>query len=118
MTDSPVKKNKKNSVKMIILIALLAMIALIVAWHVIFPLLGMSLAISADVLAIAIGTVIMICVTSLLFFIFTGIGIIIFGVIVFIWALLAAILFPLIFPIIIPMLLVMLVIWLLIRKPT
>lgn len=119
MVDSPVKQNKKNDTKFIILIALLAMVALIIAWHIVFPLLGMSIGITADVLAIAIGAIIMICVTSLLFFVFTGIGIIIFGVVVFIFALLASLLFPLLFPIIMPMLLVMLVIWLLVsRKPT
>lgn len=116
MTDSPVKKNKSGKTKMIILTTLLVMIGLIVAWHIIFPLLGMSIAITADMLAIAVAAIVMICVTSLLFFVFTGIGIIILGVFVFMFALLSAILFPLLFPIIVPMLLVMLVIWLLVRK--
>lgn len=116
MSESPVKENKKNSTKTIILAALLTMIVLIVAWHFIIPIIGVSFMASAALVEIAIAIIVLLCITTLLFFVFTGIGIIILSTIVFMMALAASLLFPLLFPIIIPVLLVMLVIGKIVRR--
>jgi len=53
---------------------------------------------------------------DLLFFIFTGIGIFLFGIFAVAWAIGVMIVFPLLFPIIIPVLLVMLIIGFIARR--
>lgn len=119
MTQSSVKKNKKNeksSLKKVVLIALFMMLFLLVAWHLLFPLLGISIVISESLLGIAIASIVLMCIATLLFFIFTGIGIIILWVGMFIWTLLAIALFPLLFPVLVPILLLMFVVGWAVRK--
>lgn len=110
MTQHTVKKNKKLGAKKVILFTLLLMLVLVAAWHLLLPLMGISMAITASVWGIAIATVVMLCIATLLFFVFTGIGIFILGIFVFVWTILAIALFPLLFPVLIPVLLLMLVV--------
>lgn len=116
MTNQPVKENKNDVIKMIVLTALLFILISIIAWHFILPLLGMAVAISASLWSIAVATVILICIATLLFFIFSGIGIFILGLFVFGWTILAIVFFPLLFPILVPILLLMLVVGLIARN--
>ncbi len=116
MTQDTVKENKNNSSRKIVLLTLLIMLLLVVAWHVLLPILGITIALTASIWGIAIATIVLICVATLLFFIFTGIGAIVLGVFVLAWSILAIVLFPLLFPILIPVLLLMLVIALLTRN--
>ncbi|MCX7121437.1 MAG: hypothetical protein NTZ67_06655 [Gammaproteobacteria bacterium] len=108
--------NEKSTFKRIVLITLGVMLGLLIAWHFIFPLLNISVDITADILGVAVGSVVIICVATLLFFIFTGIGVFILGLGVFIWTMLMIALFPLLFPILIPLLLLMFVIGLIAKK--
>lgn len=108
MSHTPVKKNDK--LKIAILFSLLVMIGLIVAWHLALPLLGISIAITGAIWGIAVATVVLLCIATLLFFIFTGVGIFILGFFVCAWTLAAIIVFPLLFPILLPILLVMVLI--------
>ncbi len=110
MAQHTVKKNKKMGPQKIILFTLLLMLILVFAWHLLLPILGISMAITASVWGVAIATIVLICIATLLFFIFTGIGIFILGVFVFVWTMLAIFLFPLLFPLLIPILLLMLVV--------
>lgn len=116
MTNTPVKENKNGALKKVILFTLLAMLILVAAWHLFLPMLGITVAISAGIWSIAVATIVLICIATLLFFIFTGIGAIILGVFVFGWTILAIALFPLLFPVLIPVLLLMLVVGLIARK--
>ncbi|OGT48462.1 MAG: hypothetical protein A3E82_03960 [Gammaproteobacteria bacterium RIFCSPHIGHO2_12_FULL_38_11] len=122
MTEHSVKQNKgsqmgeKSAFKKTVLIILGVMLALLVAWHFVFPLLNISMNVTADILGVAVGSIVIICVATLLFFIFTGIGIFILGVGVFIWTILTIALFPLLFPILIPVLLLMLMVGLIAKK--
>jgi hypothetical protein len=116
MRDEPVKENKNSTTKTVILITLLIMLGLVAAWHFFLPMLGITLAVSAGVWGVAIASVVLICVATLLFFIFTGIGAFILGLFVFVWTVLAIVLFPLLFPVLIPILLLMLVVALIARK--
>ena len=116
MTQQSVKENKNSTFKKTILITLLVMLALVGAFHILMPLLGITLAITASIWSIAIVTIVMLCVAALLFFILTGVGAFVLGIFVFVWTVLAIILFPLLFPILIPVLLLMFVIGLITRK--
>ena len=71
MTQSTVKKNKKWGPKKIILFTLLLMLMLVFAWHLLLPILGISMAITTSVWGIAIATIVLICMATLLFFVFT-----------------------------------------------
>lgn len=86
------------------------MILVLILWHVLLPLLGITIAITTGIWGVAIITTVLICISTLLFFIFTGVGIFILGAFVFAWAVLAIILFPLLFPIVLPVLLLMFVV--------
>ena len=116
MTQQPVKQNKNERFKAVILISLVIMLALVIAFHLLLPLLGISIALSAGIWGVAVASIVLMCVATLLFFIFTGIGIIILGVFVFIWTILAIVFFPLLFPVLIPILLLMFVIGLMMRN--
>ena len=120
MTSSSVKKNKSKTqpkpAKKIILISLCVMLGLLIAWHLLFPLLGLSVEITTNMLGIAIATILLICIATLLFYILTGIAVLMLGLGVFIWTILAIIFFPLLFPILIPILLLMFVIGLIAGK--
>lgn len=116
MTQPPVKENKNSPLKKTILITLLVMLALVGAFHVLLPLLGIAIAITAGIWSVAVITILVICISTLLFFLLTGGGAFILGIFVFIWTVLAIVLFPLLFPILIPVFLLMLVIGLITRK--
>lgn len=109
------KKLPSDSRKKNVLIVLLLMLILLLSFHLLFPLLGISLVISATIWGVAIATIFLICVATMLFFLFSGVGIFILGLIVLGWTLIAIILFPLLFPIVIPVLLLMLLIGLISR---
>lgn len=115
MTNTTVNNNDKTNtknatLKKIILVSLALMIITLIVWHIVMPLLGITIAITTGIWGVAILTTVLICVSTLLFFIFTGVGIFILGAFVFAWTVLAIILFPLLFPIVLPVLLLMLVV--------
>lgn len=116
MTRPTVKKNENKKLKMTILVTLAIMLVLVIAWHLILSMLGITIALSAGLWGVAVITTVLICVATLLFFIFTGIGVFILGIFVFAWTALAIILFPLLFPIMIPLLLLMFIIGLIANK--
>lgn len=114
MTHTPVKKN--NRINIAILSTLLIMLALIVAWHLMLPLLGITIAVTGAIWGVAVATIVLLCVATLLFFIFTGLGVFVLGFFVFAWTLAAMILFPLLFPLLLPVLLVMILIGIISRN--
>ena len=119
MSPKPVKKQSiyHNPMKMIVLTALALMLIMILTWHLLFPILGLSMiALTAGVWNIAIATIVIICVAALLFFVVTSIGMIVLSVFVMIWTMVAIVLFPILFPIVLPALLLMLVIGLILKR--
>lgn len=116
MEQEPVKKNKSKTLKNAILITLIVMLVVLAAWHFMLPLLGITIAVSAGLWSIAVTSIVLICVATLLFFIFTGIGIFILSAFALIWTVIAIILFPILFPILIPVLLLMFLIGYLMRN--
>ena len=116
METPAVQNDKKSASKTIILTVLAVLVISLVVWHLLLPLLGISIIVTGSVWAVAVGTVALICVVSLLFFVFTGIGILLLSIGVLIWTILAIVLFPLLFPILLPALLLMLMVGYLLRK--
>lgn len=110
MAPKDIKKAKNGTFKTIILTVLVIMLISLIAWHVMLPLLGITIAITSGIWGIAVGMIALICAASLLFFIFTGVGILIFGLFVAICGILSIFLFPFLFPILLPALLLMFVI--------
>lgn len=87
---------------MLILILLFA-----IGGHFLFPVVGAALAITAGVWAILVGAVAMISIAIVLFFCFSGAGIVVTGLLAFLGAIIAIVLLPLLLPILLPLLLVM-----------
>src|SRR3990167_5321378 len=99
-----------NSNKNVIIILLIAMLVLVTGFHLLLPLFGIALAVSAGMWATAISSVVVLCVASLLFFVFTGIGILVTAIFAGLIGIVSIILFTLLFPLLIPLLLLMAVI--------
>jgi hypothetical protein len=110
MTQPTVKKNNRFISKTAVLITLLVMLVLVIAWHIVLPLLGISIVISAGVWGVAVTSIVLLCVCTLLFFLFTGIGVFVVGFFALVWTAIAIILFPLLFPVLVPILLLMVLI--------
>lgn len=96
--------------------AIVIILVLVIGWHFLLPLLGLSIALTAGVWSVIVGTVTALCIAILLFFVFTGVGIFILGLLAFIWGIVAIILFPIIFPIVVPLLIILLFISFLKRR--
>lgn len=102
------KKTNKSISKGIILTALFIILAAILLWHFFFPILGIAIGMTALVWGIAVSTSVLIVVLTLLFFLFTGIGIIVLSIVGVVGFLLAIIIAPVIFPILLPLVVLML----------
>ena len=94
----------------IVLFALLLMFIAIISWHVFIALLGGAFVIGATAWGVVVGSVFAMCVGILLLFLFTGIGILLLGLIAAIWTIVAIALFPVLFPILAPIFIIFLVI--------
>jgi len=122
MSPKSVKKHSShhNPLKTTILVTLAVMLVLIVAWHILLPLLGISLvaatALTAGIWNFAVATIVILCVATLLLFLFTGLGMLVIAIGAFIWTLVAIALFPIVFPIVLPALLLMLAIGFILSK--
>jgi hypothetical protein len=93
-----------------VLFALLLMFIAIISWHVFIALLGGAFVIGATAWSVVVGSVFAMCVGILLLFLFTGIGILLLGLIAAIWTIVAIALFPVLFPILAPIFIIFLVI--------
>jgi len=99
-----------------LLFTLLALVVVIIGWHLFFPFLGALIVFTAGAWAALIVSVVILCVAILLAFVFAGAGIFIFGIIAFIWVILAITLFPIIFPVVAPLFIIFLFISYFCRK--
>lgn len=101
-----------------LILSIVILIALVVGWHLIFPILGGVIAITATAWIFIVGSIAAFCIAILLLFIFTGVGIFVLGIFALIWTVIAVVLFPFLFPILIPLFIIFLFISLLRRKQT
>lgn len=109
---------KKKSFKKALLIALIVMVVLLLGWHLIFPILGIAIAITAVAWGILLASIVLLAVGTLLFYIFTGAGIFVICLLGLIWVIGALVAFPFLFPILIPLLIILLFIGFVRRKET
>ncbi len=92
----------------LLLIALILLIA--IGGHFLLPVLGAAVIASSALWGILLATVIIFSVGVLLFFVFSGIGVLIICIIAFILTILGLIFFPIMFPLLIPLFIVFIVI--------
>lgn len=90
----------------ILALVLATILALYVSLHLLFPILGAMLPITVGIWSFLIAAVAVFCITILLLFVFTGFGVILLGVLSFIWMVLAVIVFPVLLPILLPLFIV------------
>lgn len=91
-----------------IFFALLILLAAILIWHILFPLIGVSIGLTAAAWGFVVATVVILCSAILFFFLLHGLGVIILTIICAIWTIIAISLFPILFPILIPVLIILL----------
>lgn len=102
----------KKSTSKALWIALILIAILLLSWHFILPALGIAAVATVGVVAgawgIAIAMIVLLCVGGLLFFIFTGIGIMIISILAVVGVIIAIILSPVLFPLLVPILILLL----------
>ncbi len=87
-----------------IAISLLVLFALVLAWHLVFPIAGGVIALTSGIWSFIVASIVMICATIFMLFLFTGLGILLLGLFVFFWIVIGIALFPILFPILVPLL--------------
>ena len=91
-----------------LIMSILILLVLVVGWHLLFPLMGGVIAITATAWLVIVGSIAAFCIGILLLFIFTGVGIFIMGLLALIGTVVAIVLFPILFPILLPLFVVFL----------
>ncbi len=92
----------------LLLIILILLIA--IGGHFLLPVLGAAVVASSALWGILLATVVIFSVGVLLFFVFSGVGVIIICIAAFVLTILGLVFFPIMFPLLIPLFIVMLVI--------
>ena len=110
MHPTPSKKDKNGSENNVVIITLLIMILLLLGFHLLLPILGLTIAVSANMWGITITAISITCVATLLFFILTGMAVLMVALAVAFVVILTIALFPILFPLLVPLLLLMLAI--------
>ena len=91
-----------------VVIALILMILFVLTWHWLIPFTVATVALSVVSVGLVISiAVALMCVATLLFFIFSGIGALILGAFALVGVIVGVILFPFLLPILIPLAIVM-----------
>lgn len=101
-----------------LILTIVILLALVIGWHLIFPILGGVIAITATAWLVIIGSIVAFCIGILLLFILTGAGIFVLAIFVLIGMIIAVVLFPILFPILIPLFILFLFISYLRRRQT
>ena len=107
MTDSNTPE-KNSTLKKALLIALISMLVLLVAWHLFLPMLAITVAVTAAVWAVMVISVVLVASVVLLFYVFSGVGILILCALSVAWIIFAIAFFPIVFPLLIPLLILLL----------
>jgi hypothetical protein len=100
----------------IVIATLLVILAIVVGFHILLPLLGITIAISAAMWGFAISAIVVISVAILLFFLMTGLALFFIALLAAIFVLVGIIVFPLLIPVLAPLLLLMVAVAVMIKK--
>ncbi len=84
--------------------------ALVLGWHIIFPIIGGAIVLTAFVWFFMLGAILLFGIATMLLFIFTRTGVILLAGVLFALYVVSVILIPVLFPILIPLLIIFLVI--------
>lgn len=101
-----------------LILTIIILLALVIGWHLIFPILGGVIAITATAWLVIVASIVAFCIAILLLFILTGAGIFILAIFALIWIIVAVVLFPILFPILVPLFILFLFISYLRRRQT
>ena len=101
---------KKKGPKKALVIALVLMLLLLAGWYLILPVLGVAVVLTVAVWGVVLATVILFVLGILLFYLFTGVGILIICILGLVWFIGALVFFPFLFPLLLPLLILLLVI--------
>ncbi len=101
-------QNDGLSVKGALLTAVILILVLVIGWHLLFPMLGIAVVVTATAWALIVATVTLFSLSILLFFIIPGMLVFVLCVIGFVWLLISLVLFPFLFPFLIPLFVIML----------
>lgn len=98
-----------------IFIAILLILLLVIGWHLLIPVLGLTLAFTGALWGVIVASIAALIICIILIFVITGFGVFIIGGLAVIWTVVAIILFPVIFPLLVPILILLLLIGFLFR---
>lgn len=90
----------------VFIIALVLLFAL--GGHFILAMLGAAVAVSAGLWAAIVGSIIIFCVAIPLFFLFSGVGVMLVVLFALLWTVIAIIAFPILLPIVLPLFVILL----------
>lgn len=106
MDDQPKRKRSALAVAL----AIVLIVLLVIGWQFILPALGVAVAVTGAVWGVMIGSVAILAIGSLLFFVMTGVGVFILGLLMLIGAAIVVALFPILFPLLTPLVVLLLII--------
>lgn len=90
------------------LFTLFIILALVIGWHLIFPIMGGVIAITATIWFALLASIVVFCIAVMMLFALTGFGIVAICVFFAVWTGVAVVLFPVIFPILLPLFIIFL----------
>lgn len=102
--------------KLPLIIAIILILAVVIGFHLLFPLLGATLAVSGLMWGVLVASVTILSIIILLFFILSGAAIVFLGAFGFVCSVVAIVLFPIFIPLLVPLFILMCLIGLFRRK--
>lgn len=104
---TPPVQHKRSGLGRASLTAIVLILVAVLAFHLFFPILGITLVLSMAALGFIIASVVIFGIIALLFFIIPGAFVIALIILALAWGIFAIIIFPIVFPIVIPFLIVL-----------
>jgi hypothetical protein len=101
-------EEQRHSLLKAFFIALLVMFVLVMGWHFLLFAFGITLAMTAGAWGVLSGVVTVLCVATMLFFVFTGVWVVAVCIAAILFVVGAIFMLPFAFPILIPVLIIML----------
>jgi hypothetical protein len=91
-----------------VVITLIILLITTLGWHLLFGIFAGAVAITAAVWGVVVASVVALCVATLLLFILTSTGMLIVGLLAFVWTVLAIVFFPVVLPVLAPLFIIFL----------
>lgn len=108
LNQIPPPPKRASSFSRALLIAIALILIAVLGFHLLMPILGITLAVSMAAWGAIIATIVFFCIAALLFFIVPAVLIIALSLLALFWVVVAVILFPILFPVIVPVFIILL----------